>query len=133
MKTWASDETHEFDAQRFSRKELSRWIVENNFCSQYDFIKPAQQFSSTKSISAETKEKNSLLLLIGVLCCTLQIKFDHTATSKLRNMIDKLGLQLSNDTIREKIRQAAAVIEQKQPGSALETLSELNKLMSSLD
>jgi hypothetical protein len=132
LKNWAYEENHEFDMQKFSREELGRWINENNFRSQYDFIKSAKQISPTKSSSAVTKERNTLLLLIGVLCHTLQVGPDHNAATKILRMVEKLGLTLSDDTIREKIREAAAAIKEKQQGPVSDIVSTLNKLESSL-
>ena len=131
MKSWASDETHEFDSQKFSREELSRWLIDNNFSSQYDFIKPVQKVTFEKPSSATTHERNTLLILIGVLCHKL-MKNDRNATATLEKIAADLGVKLGDDTIRKKIREAAALVEERQQAAITDGALKLKKMASSL-
>ncbi|WP_323139994.1 hypothetical protein [Massilia phyllosphaerae] len=126
IKTWASEYVHEFDDQRFSRKELNRWLIDNNFSSKYNFLLPTQHVAAPKALS--TNEKNTLLTLIGALYLSLEQKFDHNATSRLKQMVERMGVRISDDTIRSKLEEARLAIETK--GGTEDILARLRKAAS---
>lgn len=106
---WTQDYIHEFDDQKFSRIELSRWIAENNFSSRYSFsaIKSAEK-------ALRSNERNTLLIIIGALCKQLKLQYDpldSNTVGKVMAFVNNLGVDLSDPTIRDKLHKISDAVD----------------------
>ncbi|MES2027293.1 MAG: hypothetical protein V4448_17225 [Pseudomonadota bacterium] len=82
-----------FHDQKFSRRSLQKWIKESNFQSAYTFAN--ENFKSDKGLEKpiETRERNTLLIIIAALCKKSGYDYkDHSKTSlKIFNDCELLG------------------------------------------
>ena len=98
-----------FEEQMFMGEEIARWLAATNKKSVFPFkglqselaLGPA---ADEKPIS--TKELNTLLTIIAVLC--KEAKLDYTVTSKTAELIlstaDGMGVSIGKTTIREYLK-----------------------------
>ncbi|MGE0806360.1 MAG: hypothetical protein AB7L76_12485 [Burkholderiaceae bacterium] len=104
--------------QRFSRTELDRWFRENGggFTPKYQFVKgpvePLAARVTDKPLS--TTERNTLLRIIAVLAvCGYSIDPKSSRIEKISEILrdaDGLGVSISDDTLRTKLREAFAIV-----------------------
>lgn len=110
----ASDEHSGFATQRFSRTEVARWLTACTIQSAYKFIGGK---STDESLS--TKERNTLLKVIvgmaikGYAYDPASAKND--APKEIETDIAKLGISVTDDTIRKYLKEAVETILPKQP------------------
>ena len=109
MRKWVDDYIHEFDDQKFSRVQLSRWINENNFPSHYSFstVNPSER-------ALRSNERNTLLIIIGALCKRLDLQYDpldSNTVAKVMALVSALGVNLSDPTIRDKLHKISAAVD----------------------
>ena len=105
--SWLSDEASDFQKQRFTRTQLTDWLDATGLTSVYRFN---QQLPIVESPPPEkpldTKERNTLLTIIRVLC--EEAKLDYTMTSKTADLIQstaaKLGISIGSTSIRDHLK-----------------------------
>jgi hypothetical protein len=108
----ASDEHSGFASQRFTRTEVARWLTACGIQSVYKFIGGQ---STDESLS--TKERNTLLKIIvgmaikGYAYDPASAKND--APKEIESDIAKLGMSVTDDTIRKYLKEAVEMILQK--------------------
>ncbi len=100
---WAYDMMHEFGDQRFTRSELHRWISDNKLPSKYRFSRPQSENADEKPLTST--ERNSLLVMIAALCRRADLDITGPKTvGEIVRLIDELGANLGDDTIRSTLR-----------------------------
>lgn len=108
---WLASEEHSgFAAQRFARAEVARWL---SFCG----IQSVYQFSGGKSAEEplSTKERNTLLkmivgMAIGGYKYGPKSKNNGPAIEEIREDLDAEGIPLSDDTIRNYLKEAVETV-----------------------
>lgn len=122
----------DFCSAVFSRDELLRWFKarEPRFTPKYSFASDAQsstagaaesQFgSSAKPLT--TTERNTLLSVIAAMAVN-KYRFDPTPGARLEMLgtlradCEKVGVSVSDDTLRAKLREAFALLPEAAPRS----------------
>ncbi len=106
----ASDEYSGFATQRFSRAEVARWLTACGIPSVFQFIggKPKQE-------SLSTKERNTLLkMIVGMAIRAYKYepksKNNGVAIEEIRQDLEEKGIPLSDDTIRNYLKEAVETV-----------------------
>jgi hypothetical protein len=107
----ASDEHSGFSTQRFARAEVARWLTVCEIPSVYKFTD--SKFSKAESLSQ--KERHTMLKLI-VAMAIRGYKYDPDSTNngkaigEIQEDLDIKGIPLSDDTIRNYLKEAVATV-----------------------
>lgn len=109
---WLVTERSDFERQRFSRTQLADWLNAIGLPSVYSFNLPVPMAESSKSDKRlDTRERNTLLAIVGVLC--KEAKIPYESHSKAANLIhstaEKMGVSIGESTIEghlKKVREA---------------------------
>lgn len=107
-----------FATQRFSRRELSRWLKDNNMKSVYKFNLEQPQALGVSGISRvesqpekplTNRERDTLLTIIGVLCNEAKLDFNkHAKTAALiQGSASRLGISIGETTIENHLKKVA--------------------------
>ena len=113
-----------FHNQKFSRKELARWQKDNNINSVYRFdLKSSIVATPTNKTDIvpqaekplSTRERNTLLTIIAVLCKEAEI--DYTKAAKAAALIQgtaaTLGVNIGETTIEEHLKKIPDALERR--------------------
>lgn len=101
----------------FGRGEIAEWLARNKLKSVYEFMPtvPGQQGKRHSTGDVGTKERNTLLTIIGVLC--EQAKLDITHHSKAAGVIAawgaSSGISIGETTVEEHLKKARAAMDTK--------------------
>lgn len=121
---WLSYGNHSHHGQRFSRREIARWLRENSMKSVYHFdlqsiciptdqgnISDAHQ--TEKSISS--RERNTLLTIIAALCKEAKIDYKaHAKSAKIiRGTMAEMGVDVGETTIEGHLKKIANALESR--------------------
>lgn len=108
------------DDLTFNRADLVNWQAKNNLPSAYNFERTSgcKWFEPIIPVDGKpltTRERNSLLTIIGLLCA--ETKLDHTkaaaAATVLKNRADMLGVKIGETTIENHLKAVAGALDIK--------------------
>ena len=107
---WLDFGNHSHHGQRFSRRELARWLKENNIKSIYSFDLQSSGTATERGNMHSlhqgekpllTRERNTLLTIIAALC--KDAGYDYTKHAKTAGLIqstgEKMGVSIGETTI----------------------------------
>lgn len=108
---WFKSENSEFHRQTFSRAEIQRWIAENQLPAKYQFSGPSVVPSESDK-PLITRERNTLLSIIAVLC--KEARLDYKSPAKTAGLIqhaaDQLGFNIGETTIEGHLKKIPAAL-----------------------
>lgn len=116
---WYKDEAaSSFEFQRFSRGEVARWLMAIQHVSGYSFdIKIAKEFVSNsldQEKSLGKRERETLLkIVIGIAINGYGYtpnSLKSPAPKEIADDLSKLGLNVSDDTVRKYLREAVETV-----------------------
>lgn len=125
---WYFNSKTDFPDQRFSRKEIARWLNENRFPSKYEFL-PKDEASlqatgrtsnkirsgSSGEKALTTTERNTLLLVIAALAEKAGIDTSHRkSASAISALVEMLGAVVTPETIRDKLDLIPAAVSKRE-------------------
>lgn len=99
---WLSEEASDFERQRFNRAQLTGWLNATGLSSVYRFN---QQLVTVESSPAETtlltRERNTLLTIIAVLCKEAKVPYDKPAKAAgmIQSTAATMGVSIGETTI----------------------------------
>lgn len=111
---WLEYSDRAFHAQRFSRRELARWLRENGMKSAYRFDLASSDTTGTDNSDElqraekplSNRERDTLLTIIAALC--KEAKLDHTKCAKTAGLIQstaaKMGISIGETTIENHLK-----------------------------
>lgn len=108
LNAWANsgEDPSIYETEKFSRKELSRWLTANRLRSVYEFAQIPAAGDQHPDRSLGTKERHTLLVIIAALC--VEAKCDYQKVAKtagtIRNVALAMGVSIGETTIESHLK-----------------------------